>query len=159
MVKQKRKSSKESKADYQNSQKEYFEAILQMRYFDEDQFNKILDYMESQESVCRISKHIKHKNGVDLFLTSQKFIQHLARWLKDNFNCQVDMTSTLHTRNSLESRDLYRLTACVRFIKFNVGDIIKYNGDDVKISSLGKKPSGKIINTGKRIFIDLDSLN
>jgi NMD protein affecting ribosome stability and mRNA decay len=159
MTKEKQKSTKEKKSDYKDSQVNYFEAILQLRYFNEDQFNKIIDYIEFSENNCKISKHVPHKNGVDIYLSSQKFIQHLSRWLKNNFNCQINLTSTLHTRNSLENKDLYRLTVCVRFTKHKVGDIIEYNGDDVKITSLGKKPSGKITHTGKRIFLDMDLIN
>lgn len=153
----KRLSIKEQKDIYRKANKEYFEAILQLRELTEEQFNEIFDYIEG--SYCRISKHIIHKNGVDLYLTSQKFIQQLSRWIKARFNCQLSTTSTLHTRDTKASKDLYRLTVHCVFLTFKVGDVIDYEGEKVKITTLGQKASGRVLSTGQRIFIDPKVLN
>jgi len=153
MAKERRMSTKEKKAEYAASQQAYFEAILQLRReYTEEQFNEIVDHIE--ESTCRISKHVIRKEGIDLFLTSQKYIQQLGRWMKDRYSCQITSTRKLHTRDVIKCKDLYRVTVCAKFFKFKVGDIINYRGEDVKISSTGEKISGKVLSSGKRIFLD-----
>lgn len=147
-----RKSAKEKKEQNRLGNEHYFEAILQLRDFREDQLNNILDHIE--ENQCRISKHIEHKNGLDLYLSSQKFIQKLNKWIKERYHCQTTVTSTLHTRDSKANKDLYRLTVLVNFFNCKVGDVVEIDGEKVKITSLGKKPSGKVICSGKRVFID-----
>jgi NMD protein affecting ribosome stability and mRNA decay len=68
------------------------------------------------------------------------------------------MSRTLHTRDTQENKDLYRLTLFVNFLKFNIGDVVEYRGEQVKLTSLGKKPSGKVLGSGKRIFLDPEAL-
>lgn len=153
-----RKSSKQRKQEYADSQKAYFEAILQLRGHSEDQFNQIVDQIE--QSNCKINKHVfVNANDVDLYLTSQKYIMQLERWLKEHFNnINITFSRTLHTRDTRRGKDLYRITLCVRFLKYGVGDIIDYKGEKIKITKIGKKPSGKIMTTGKRIFIEAKDL-
>lgn len=147
-----RKSSKEKKAEYRKGNDKYFEAILQLREFNEDQFNRIIDFIEA--SKCGIAKHVEQKEGVDIYLESQKFTQQLGRWIKGKYTCHLTSTRKLHTRDVRANKDLYRVTVCIRFLKHKVGDIIEYNGEKVRLTSLGSKPSGRIEGTGKRIFLD-----
>lgn len=147
-----RKSIKEMKKDYHESNDNYYEAILQLRGFNEEQFNSVVDYIE--KSQCKVTKHVEQKNGIDLYLFSQKFIQHLARWIKQNYNCQVVTSRKLHTRDTKANKDLYRVTVLVNFLRIKVGDVIEYDGERVRITSLGSKPVGRIVSTGKRIFLN-----
>ncbi|MFT4304241.1 MAG: NMD3-related protein [Candidatus Woesearchaeota archaeon] len=150
-------SIKEKKRKYRESNSEYFEAILQLRGFSDKDIYDIVDYIEANE--CRISKEVIEKDGVDFYLFSQKFIQKLARWIKERYNCIINITSTLHTRDTKANKDLFRLTVYARFLPFKIGDIIDYKGERVKITSSGEKVSGKNEKTGKRIFIDLNQIN
>jgi len=147
-----RRSTKEKKADYRKSNDAYFEAVLQLRECNDDQFNDIIDYIEGNE--CRIAKHVPQKNGIDLYLESQKFIQQLGKWMKGKYSCHITSTRKLHTRDTKANKNLYRVTICARFFKHKAGDIIEYNDEEVKITRLGDNPSGKVISTGKRIFLD-----
>jgi NMD protein affecting ribosome stability and mRNA decay len=149
-----RKSAKQKKQEYADSQQAYFEAILQLRGHTEKQFNKIVDQIE--QSNCKINKHIfVNKNDIDLYLTSQKYIMQLERWIKEQFNnVNITFSRTLHTRDTRRGKDLYRITLCVRFLKYGIGDVVEYKGDKIKITTMGQKPSGKLITTGKRTFID-----
>jgi len=147
-----RKSTKEKKEDFKKSNENYFEGVLQLRGWPEDKFNQIFEFI--MESSCRITKHETHGEDIDLYLTSQKFLQQLAKWMTQRFNCQLSYSNTLHTRDTRANKDLYRVTVCARLLKHNAGSIIDYKGEKVKITSLGAKPSGIIITTGKRIFLD-----
>lgn len=153
-----KKSAKQKKQEYADSQQNYFEAILQLRGHTMDQFDEIVDYIE--ENNCKIAKHVVVNKDVDLYLSSQKFIQQLGRWLKIQYNnVNILSTRTLHTRDTKANKDLYRVTLCVRFLKYGIGDVVEYKGDEIKITSMGQKPSGKIIGTGKRVFLDPKMLN
>lgn len=149
-----KKSAKQKKKEYADSQQNYFEAILQLRGHTEKQFNEIVDYIDAND--CKIAKHvIVNTYDIDLYLSSQKFIQQLGRWLKIHYNnVNILSTRTLHTRDTKANKDLYRVTLCVRFLKYGIGDIVEYRGDKIKITAMGLKPSGKILETGKRVFLD-----
>jgi NMD protein affecting ribosome stability and mRNA decay len=139
-----------------NKHDKYFEAVLQLRDFSEKQFNEIVDHIE--QSDCGIMKYVEQKEGVDIYLTSQKFVQHLARWMNDKYNCIIKTSRKLHTRDTKANKDLYRVTVYAKFLGYKVGDIISYKGEKVKITSIGKKVSGKFLDSGKRIFIELDQI-
>ncbi|MFT4343283.1 MAG: NMD3-related protein [Candidatus Woesearchaeota archaeon] len=151
-----RKSIQQKKQEARDQNDKYFEAVLQLRYHTEEQFNEIFDFLEKSE--CRITKHIVQPEGIDLYIASQKFAQQFGKWVKNRYNCQVSSSRTLHTRDTRLGKDLYRVTILVFFMTHKVGDIVTLNGDEIKIMSLGTKPSGKILKTGKRIFIDARTL-
>jgi NMD protein affecting ribosome stability and mRNA decay len=153
MAEKERLSYKERKAVAHEGHHEYFEGILQLRDAKQEQLDYIVDYIH--ENKIRISKHIDEKNGLDLYLTSQKFIQQLSRWIPQRFRCQLTQTRTLHTRDTKLNKDLYRVTLLVNFLEFTIGDVIEYEDEKVKIMSMGKQPTGKILSSGKRIFLDI----
>ena len=151
-----RKSINQKKQEARDQNEDYFEAVIQLRHHTEEQFNEVLDYLEKKN--CRVAKHVIQPEGVDIYITSQKLAQQFGRWVKTIYNCQITSTRTLHTRDTRKGKDLYRVTVLVQFLKHQVGAIVTYNGDQVKITSLGSKPTGKILSTGKRIFIDARDL-
>jgi NMD protein affecting ribosome stability and mRNA decay len=147
-----RMSYKEKKEAFHDSHIEYFEGVVQLREGTAEQMDEIFAYINDNN--IRISKQIAHKNGVDFYVTSQKFVQQLAKWIPLRYKCQLGTSRTLHTRDTKLNKDLYRVTLLVEFVDFTIGDVIEYKGDRVKITSLGKKPVGRILLTGERIFLD-----
>ena len=152
----KRGSYKEEKKKGRSGNTEYFEGTLQLRNFTEEQLNEVIDHIEASE--CRIAKHIVQKEGVDLYLTSQKFLQQLEKWAKSKYSCITKFSRSLHTRDVRSNKDLYRVTILMIFLKHNLGEVIEYGGEKVKITSLSSKPTGKIISNGKRMFLDIEKL-
>ena len=94
---------------------QYFEAILQIRPLREDVVNFVMDMLESRESV-KISKTVNQKNGIDLYLTDQKFARGtLATQLKKKFrNGKITITRSLYGQHKLTSRLVYRATILFR---------------------------------------------
>jgi len=135
---------------------QYFEGTLQLRDVDEN----ILDfvYNEVQQNNVHIAKEIRHKNGFDLFLSSNKFLRNLGKRLQRKFGGELKETATLHTRSRQTSKDLYRVTLFFRPVKFKVGDIITYRDEEVKITSLGKKVNVRSIKTARRYMINFKDL-
>ncbi len=92
---------------------QYFEAILQLR----PENKKVLEFVKNQlqNSKTKISKEVKEKYGLDLYLTSQRFAIALGRKLKRRFKeGEIKISRSLHTRDKLTSKLVYRVTVLFR---------------------------------------------
>ncbi|MFH1637942.1 MAG: NMD3-related protein [Candidatus Woesearchaeota archaeon] len=95
------------------SKNQYFEAVLQLRPYDEEVLKAVEKMVAEREGVF-ISKVVKQKTGLDLYLSSQKFAQIIGKKLKKRFNGELKLSRTLFTRNRLTSKDIYRVTVLFR---------------------------------------------
>ncbi|MBN1646322.1 hypothetical protein JW868_04755 [Candidatus Woesearchaeota archaeon] len=121
---------------------EYFEGILQIRY-EQDQDGQIYeDVKEVMDMALKkrvfVTKVVEQKKGVDLYVTSQRYLQVLAKKLQRRWGAKLKMTSTLHTRNKQTSKNLYRVTALLTLYNFRKGSVVKQGGKLYKIETLGK---------------------
>ena len=93
--------------------KEYYESKLQLRPYDK----KVLDYVkkkiEKRKDVF-ISKEIKLKTGIDLYLSSNKFALILGKQLKKSFKGEVKISRKLFSVSKTTSKKIYRVTVCFR---------------------------------------------
>jgi len=135
----------------------YFEGILQLRTPTKEIVAFIMDMVDQKDGVA-ITKVIKHRDGADYYFTSQKYLQVVGKKLKENFPGEYKMTSTLHTRDSQQNKDLYRITVFFRCLPFRVGEIINYRGEEYKIISMSDKITAKHLVTGKQSFLDINRL-
>ncbi|MBI2134913.1 hypothetical protein HYU09_02905 [Candidatus Woesearchaeota archaeon] len=129
---------------------EYFEGILQVR----NPNDEVLDFIEkevSQKGNVFIAKAKKTNNGIDFYISSQRFLRTLGNRLQERFSGHLEVSRRLHTRNRMTSRDVYRVNLLFKMPGFKKGDIIKYRGDDVKIIGMAKKVLAKDIRTGKKL--------
>ncbi|MBT4540212.1 hypothetical protein HOC35_01745 [Candidatus Woesearchaeota archaeon] len=124
----------------------YFEGRIQLRNKKNNQFEKAVDYIRSEIKKAKtvfISKEDEIKTGIDFYSTSQKFIQPLGQQLQKKFGGELKITSTLHTRDTQTSKNLYRVDVLLRLTEFNVGDILKINNKLVLVKAIsGKKVVG-----------------
>jgi len=115
-----------------NQNPDYFEGILQLRNpsdeainFVENQFKlrnskksegleKSKNFQKNNEKVW-IAKQVNLKTGIDLYVSSNKFLMQLGKKLKKSFKGKLILSRKLHTRNHLTSKNVYRLTVCFRF--------------------------------------------
>ncbi|MEA3378763.1 MAG: NMD3-related protein [Nanoarchaeota archaeon] len=95
------------------SKNKYFEAVIQLRPYDEEVVRFIENQIKKRKNVF-ISNVIKLKSGIDLYISSQKFARTLGAKLKKTFKGEMKITKTLHTRDKLKSKDLYRATILFR---------------------------------------------
>ena len=137
--------------------KDYFEGILQLRNIGNEVIEFILKEIEKNES-ANIAKIKKVTNGVDIYLSPQKSLRSLGNKLQNHFGGQLLVSTKLHTRSKVTSRDLYRVNMLFRIPKFKKGDIIEYKGDKIKITSIHKKVLAKDIKTGKKLNIRFKDL-
>ena len=86
----------------------YYEAIIQLRPATE----AIIRFINNQ---CKkrgeaISKIAEQKNGLDLYITSQRLARTLGPKMKRAFGGELLITRKLHSKDRLSSVTLYRAT-------------------------------------------------
>ena len=138
----------------------YFQGILQLRNCNQE----VIDFVENQiEKAERkdvyVSKKVKVIGGVDIYLTSNKFLRSLGKKLKKSFNGELKESEKLFSRNRQTQKNIYRLNVLFRLTKFKKGDIVEFRGRKVKIMNIGSKVQAKEVETGKRIILKLNELS
>jgi len=91
----------------------YYEAILQLRPDNDEVRRFVVNRLKERKNLF-ISKAVKTKTGVDLYLSDQRFARALGKKLKKSFKGKLIMSRTLHTRNKQTSKNVYRVTVCFR---------------------------------------------
>lgn len=130
---------------------DYYQGILQLRDVDEEALNFVRNQIKKREDVA-ISKIVKFPNGMDFYITSQKFIRILGKKLKESFGGELKISSKLHTR-SRHGKDLYRVNVLFRPSRYKAGDIVNVRGENVRLISTGKKIFARDLKTGKKVTI------
>ena len=93
---------------------QYYEAKIQLRPFDEKIYTFIQKMLENRKGVF-ISRIEKFKFGVDIYISSQRYARTIGDQLKRKFKgWDLIISRTLHTRDKLKSRDIYRGTVCFK---------------------------------------------
>ncbi|MAG91486.1 hypothetical protein CMO83_02320 [Candidatus Woesearchaeota archaeon] len=134
----------------------YYQGVLQLRDINDEISSFVLNQIRKNGTVA-ITKTVKLANGVDLYLTSQKFIRTLGKKLKDSYGGGLKISSKLHTRK--QGKDLYRINVLFRLPKYKKGDIVSVRGDKVKLTNVGNRIFGKNLKTGRKITIRSSDLN
>ena len=136
---------------------DYFEGILQLRQIGDEVIEFAVKEIEKNEN-SHIAKIKKVTNGVDIYISPQKSLRSLGNKLQNRFGGQLMVSTKLHTRSRVTSRDLYRVNLLFRAPKFKKGDIIEYKGDKIKIINIHKKVFAKDVKTGKKLNISFKDL-
>ncbi|MBL7051984.1 MAG: hypothetical protein ISS01_02750 [Nanoarchaeota archaeon] len=92
----------------------YYEAIIQLRPYDEEVFLFIKKEIKKRKDNVYMTKIVYLKEGTDVYISSQKFARTLGPKIKKRFDGELKMTRTIHTRNRLKSRNVYRATILFR---------------------------------------------
>ncbi|MEM3153975.1 MAG: NMD3-related protein [Candidatus Woesearchaeota archaeon] len=137
--------------------KDYFEGILQIR----NETPGLLSWIHARiknEGRARVAKEKKVKNGVDLYISDQHYLQNLGRQLKQKFTGILKTSKRLHTVDKMTSKHIYRVTVLFKAIPFKKGDIVTLHGEKVEILRIGNKAQVKNIKSGTKKDIDLELL-
>lgn len=135
----------------------YYQGILQLRNINEEIAAFVRNQIGKRHGVA-ITKTVEFSDGIDLYLTSQKYIRLIGKKLKDSFGGEMKISSKLHTRNK-QGKDLYRINVLFRLHKFRAGDVANVRGDKVKLIRIGEKIFAKDLKTGKKIAIRSSDLS
>ena len=127
----------------------YFEGILQLR----NPNKKLIDYVKSQvkkKPPVRIAKEKKVRNGIDLYMSSQKFMFQLGRRLKKSFEGEYKSSRKIFTRKRQTSKQVYRVNILFRLPNFRKGQTLIIEDEPVKILKIGTKVTVQNQKTGKK---------
>ncbi|MFH1683018.1 MAG: NMD3-related protein [Candidatus Woesearchaeota archaeon] len=140
-----------------NKNPQYFEGVLQLRNPTQKIIDFVADRVEENEDVW-IAKTVKHKTGLDLYMSSNKFLLKIGKRLKEKFPGKLLKTKTLFTQHRLTSKKVYR--GCILFKNYSVkkGDVLDIRGDSIKVISVKKDIFGKNTKTNKKVHIRFDQL-
>ena len=128
----------------------YYEGILQLRDINDEIINFVRNQIKKRGNVY-ITKTVKFSNGIDLYMSSQKFIRILGKKLKKSFGGELKISSTLHTRR--HGKDLYRVNLLFKLTKYKKGSIISVRDERLRIISMGRKIFARDLKTGRRVVV------
>ena len=137
--------------------KDYFEGILQIRDGNEELLSWIKERVK-HEGRAAITKIKQTKNGTDLYMTDQHYLQNLGRKVKEKFSGILKVSKRLHTVDKMTSKHLYRVTVLFKQLPFKRGDIVTIHGEEVEILRIGQKAQIKNIKSGAKKDIELEFL-
>ena len=122
--------------------------------------DEIISFVRNQvtkRNDVSITKTVKFPNGLDLYMTSQKFIRILGKKLKESFGGELKISSKLHTKNR-QGKELYRVNVLFRLSKYRAGDIVSVRGENVRLISIGRMIFARDLKTGKKVRIRSEDL-
>ncbi len=137
---------------------DYFEGILQIRGGSKELLQWVHNKIVS-DGRARVAKEKKVKNGVDLYLSDQHYLQNLGRKIKEKFIGILKVSKRLHTMNKMTSRHVYRITVLFKVLPFKRGDIITVHGEQVEIMTIGHRAQIKNVKGGQKKEVSLDVLS
>ena len=140
-----------------NKNPQYFEGTLQLRNPNQEIIDFVADEIEKRDDVW-IAKTENQKKGLDLYLSSNKFLKDIGRKLKAKFPGELVESNKLFSRNKLTSKEVYRGCVLFRYYGIKKGEVIEIRGDSIKIISIGKDILGKNIETNKKVHIKFEQL-
>ena len=127
----------------------YFEGKLQLR----NPTPELMRYVRkkiAQNKLVWIAKEEKARNGIDFWMSSNRFMLDLGNKLKKRFAGILKTSKKLHTQHKITSKLLYRVTVLFKCLKFQRGDIIIVNGEELKVMDISKQVRIKNLTTGKK---------
>ena len=129
----------------------YYQGILQLRNINDKILGFVYAKINKRDDVA-VTKTVKFPNGIDLYVTSQKFIRILGKKLMESFGGELKVSSKLHTRNK-QGKDLYRINVLFKLSKHKIGDVVAIRGDEFRLLQIGNKIFARNLKTGKRATI------
>jgi NMD protein affecting ribosome stability and mRNA decay len=135
---------------------EYYEGTLQLR----NPTDEVLDYVDNsikRDGKVRISKMTELESGLDLQLSSQKFLTNLGNKLKEIFGGEL-VVSRKETGFNKHGKAQFRVNVLFRQYPFKKGSVVKYRGEDYTIILLEHKVRIKNLETGKSITVGYDEI-
>jgi nonsense-mediated mRNA decay protein 3 len=133
----------------------YYEAIIQLRSTgrkpsrEEIERSKIIAETVAGKKTAFILRCEEMKDGVDIYVSSIKGAQSIAREITNELGGKISSTSKLVGRK--DGRNVYRVTLSLRLPEFGKGDIVSIDKDVILLEKIDKKfGSGINLRTGRR---------
>ncbi len=137
------------------SKSQYYVGILQVRNIRKSDVASV--DLAVKESASKLDSFVTQrkvvKGGIDYYMTSMKALRSASSKLKSLFGADVSFNEKLFTRDSLRSKDVYKVNVLVKFFDFRKGDVVASDSKLVLLKS--NKGTGLDLKTGRKIKLDL----
>ena len=129
---------------------EYYEGILQLRGS-----QKLIDRAGQliHEFGAFINKETRQKEGVDWYVTDIRAIRKTFKALTKEFVGEHSESPQIFSLNKQTGKDIIRLNCFFKEMPWKIGDVVDLGGEKVKITTIGKRVTGKLISSGKKVFV------
>jgi nonsense-mediated mRNA decay protein 3 len=125
----------------------YFEGILQLRNKGSRHYEEALTAVRSlisKNPAVFVSKTVPLKDGIDLYLSSNKFLTMVGKELESRFLAETNKSPSLFSRDRMSGKELHRLTLLARLPEFGVGDVVSKGTTLLYVTSI---LGGRLIGT------------
>jgi len=133
-----------------------YSGILQIRNLNEGDFQEVNDFILKtiNEEKGIVTKIERLKGGVDYYINPMKTLKKTGYEVVKRFGGIINFNEKLFTRDSLKSKDVYRVNILVRLPEFKIGDLISNENEIILITGHKKRLSGINIINNKNIILD-----
>ncbi len=132
-----------------NKDPKYFTAVLQLRYPSEEAIKFLYDTIENDKENNFISKEEEQPNGIDYYLSSNKFTRKVAKHLVEKFGGTLGEYERIFSYNRERSQNIYRMNILIEFPIFKRNDIIKFKKRIYLVKNIAKNVSLTELASGK----------
>jgi len=134
---------------------QYFEGILQLR----NQNDHVIEFIRQEVNKVKdkgifINQEKSVRNGIDFYLTSQKYVQLLGNKLLTAFGGKLKTSAKIFGRDQLRSKDLFRVSVLFECLNFVPNDVIKSGNKIIHISKISKLVFGTDLRLDKKVAFD-----
>lgn len=134
---------------------QYFEAILQLRH----PTKEILAFAREgiiKSGRAHIAKEKNVPNGVDMYVSSQHFLQNFGKRLKEKFGGILVISCRIQTCSHVTSKDLYRVSVLFKPLKISKGDVVKIQEGLWKVVLINNQVQVQNVSSGEKKWLKLD---
>jgi len=135
---------------------------MQVRNKSNSSFEAVLDEILAKTDASNyfISKVVRLKDGIDLYMSSNRFILALGKTLSSKYGAELKTSRKLFSRDRQSGKQLWRVTVLIRLPQYNIGDVVRKGPKIAYISGINKLQITAIdLKTGKKCKIrDPDSI-
>ena len=135
----------------------YYEGILQLRNPNKEILDFFQGLMNKRQDVF-ISKVEELKNGMDIYLSSKKYLRQIGKNLQQKFGGELVISAEHYSRDRITSKDMFRVSVMYRYFDVKKGDIIFFREEKIKILHVGKRLHAINISTGRKLFLEFKDI-
>lgn len=132
----------------------YFEGVLQLRNPTDEIVFWVYDTVKKDDRAV-IVKETPVRGGVDLYFSSQKYLQSLGKKLNEKFSGELKTTATLHTVSNT-GKSLFRVTVLFRRYNFKKHDIFEEDGEKWQVFAVNRQITIKSQRSGEKKQVPCD---
>lgn len=133
----------------------YFEGILQLRHPTKEIVQFVREEI-AKSGRAHIAKEKKVRNGLDVYVSSQHFLQVFGRKLKEKFGGTLVTSCRIQTCSHLTSKDLYRVSVLFEPLSFKKGDVVKIHNELWKVLLINNQVQLQNIVSGEKRWFKLE---